>query len=618
MNTAYRIVLIVIAILLIFVISMILAGKISDKYGWDVFLRVADKKESGAPFAEYRSGNSNPTDPNAKVIFTNDHSLGQLYSVKLGDVPQSQVMYTKSYTGDLLLKGELRRFLADPQTEYSITLAPLGTKVNPNGTIVQPGQVVDYHLNIYDRGATLPKATVGIKGSVMSRTDGAVYTLFHEDGRTIISFPDGTKTIQYPEGKIEHIDSAGNVTSTDPASGGLIVTTGTVVAPSQEGFANGANYSDVYAYERAHSKDKSPQEYLVETFAPRFDYAKKFSQIRGEGFTPQNPMDYAKTYAKNFSKAAGSEGNSEGYVPQPPLDYSEMYAEMKNSPPVDYFTPIDYSKDYRELKDGDPTQFAIGTNTEGFYHLGGKLPVAKSNKKEGFANGANYSDVYAYERAHSKDKSPAEFLVETLDVESTIGVADPGSTEFLYEITREDLTIDDYVPSIEVELSSDGVLGTVATGAIPTPGNFAGEPRSGNEGYLSYPDKYYVDAAGNTIYRRKRYVATNDNFYGWNGPYVDVYGNVQFDGYFEPVHGARINPNWVLPAWKTKTRSGNKISATWAPHTHKMTSCGRREHIFNSEFNSATQEMLTDAVTRRDPIGAFLVKPSYDMSFIIE
>lgn len=525
MSTIGKIAVVIVILVIIFVVSMLLAGYFSDNYGWNVYLNVDDKKD-GISFKEYHSGNVVPgSEP--RVVYTNDHSLGQLYSAPLGgaDVSPDKVLWTKMHVDEAdypnpTKRTELRRFndINTSRDEVSVSIEASGSKVNSNAVIIQPGSSVDYNANFYQAGKSFPSYVIGIKDSTKYSLQGSRRVDREPDGRVITTLADGSKQIRYKDGRVDNVSPSGDV-----------VTTSAEVPINIVGTADGSSGTS--------------------------------DAGKAEGFSTFDLVDF----------------NVDAFIADGPADFSKIYASQRDEQgglPKDTFSP-------------------------------------------GVLGATGFADIYERQRAEQGGLPKDTFGIdeslvgdEGFDIESSIGIAEPTSTNFLYEIEKENLVIDDYVRSERVMLDSNGDLGLVDTGAVP----------SGSEGFLSSPDKYYVDVAGNQIYRRRRFTATNDNFHGWNGPYVDAYGNIHYDGFFEPVHGARTVSNWFLPPERLRrTRSTTKVTNTWAPHNHTL-----KVHVeprfYDSSFNSSVQEVLTETVLRRDPIGGLIVpaQPVFDSLYILE
>lgn len=537
MNALGKIVIVAVVLILLFVITMLVIGHVSKDYGWNVYLNVNDADKP--PYKEYVSGNAPE-----KTIYTNDHSLGQLYSAQLGGsgVPGEKILYTKMHVDEAnypnpTKRTELRASRFDDNTVVP-SIDAVGGLVNPNAVLIQPGTTPGYSINFNDIHGKVPETVFGVENGVRYSYESGNRTVYLKDGTVITTFENGSKRTIHPDGKEEETNSGGVVATSD-SSNSMTITIGQDHPAENAGSAAAAAAAAITAKNGGEGSVAADAE-IAEAFS-------NFELMNIEGFEEFSKTYKAKRLAEGFVK--GEVGNAKG-----------LAAVTKGFPAygADDFSQIVAAR-----------RLAEGLGTE--------------------------------ETANVTAAASSGDVDEIID---SIGIADQGAPEYVYEIELENVLVEDIFATTSNDTDAVSLADSMGVDLN----------RGGREGLVAYPDRFYVDATGTKVYRRRRRATLG----GWSGSYIDLNGNIHHHGAFEVVQRARPVRGWCLPHHRRRNVAVAAVS-TWEPHNHKI-KIDQTPRIFDSSFNATSAEFLTDNVLRYNPVGDLIVKPQavFDSVYMLQ
>ncbi len=569
MNAIGKIVIVAVVLILLFVITMLVIGYVSKDYGWNLYLNVDD---AGKPaYKEYISGNAPE-----KTIYTNDHSLGQLYSTQLGGVgvPGDKVLYTKMHVDEANYPNPTKRTDLRASRFENIGVVPsieaAGGMVNPNAVVIQPGVTPDYSIARNDLAGKGTGSVFGIEKGVRYSYENGNRTVFLDDGTVITTFADGSKRVVHPNGNVEETNSAGTVATADAGNKMSITIGEDHPASGSAGSAAAAAAAAVTAKNGDAPSTEADKE-IAEAFS-------NFELLNVDGFEEFSKTFKAKRLAEGFARGE--------------------FAGGANSAPTRGF-PEFGAKDFSQI-------VAAKRQAEGFARIGDG--PTKSFPEYG---AKDFSQIVAAKRL-SEGLDAGDVAAATGDVDEiidSIGVVDNRTPEYVYEIELENVLVEDIFATTSND--TDAVSLADALGVDLHRGGREGLKA---EGLVVYPDRFYVDATGTKIYRRRRGATLG----GWSGSYVDLNGNVHHHGAFEVVHRARPVRGWCLPHHRRRNVVVAAVD-TWKPHNHNI-KIETIPRLFDSSFNAASSEFLADNVLRYNPVGDLIVKPQgvFDSIYMLE
>lgn len=527
MNALGKIVIVAVVLILLFVITMLVIGHFSKDYGWNVYLNVNDADKP--PYKEYVSGNAPE-----KTIYTNDHSLGKLYSTQLGGpgVPGEKILYTKMHVDETNYPNPTKRTDLRPSRVDDLTVVPsinaAGIVMDPNAVLIQPGTTPDYSVNLdEDRGR---KTVVGIENGVRYSYYRGDRTVYLDDGTAITTFKDGSKRTVNPKGETKEISSTGVSATTDSANK-LSIVIGKIAHLAGAGAGAGAGSAAAAAAAAVTAKNGGEASVVADA-----EIAEAFSN-----FELLNIGEFSNTYKDKL--------------------LSDGFGNAKSS------TTAHDAGDFSQI-------------------------VAASRLTKGLDD---------KETANVTTAASSGDVNEIID---SVGIVDQGAPEYIYEIELENVLVEDIFATTSNDTDAVSLANSMGVDLN----------RGGREGLAVYPDRFYVDATGTNVYRRRRRATVG----GWSGSYIDLNGNIHHHGAFEVVQSARPVRGWCLPRHRLRNVAVATVS-TWEPHNHKI-KIDPIPRLFDSSFNAASSEFLTDNILRYNPVGDLIVKPQavFDSAYMLQ